>query len=372
MFSVIISKKKKNFTSFPYKDIVNMHLYNSAMTSTTSIRSLADNTSLSPSHIIRSTKPQLLKLWNTVNPNGFQHVAKADLQIALVQHLVDTTTKPETSRSPQANDALPSTPLSDATAGFPPRIASSPAIQRQGLQNAGFSRDEHERVLKEHGRKLEELDRLSRRSNLILYNLKEGIELGQSAWTDGNEPLPEEVKQRISMCYQTERLGRLSTDRSRPLRIRFDTEDDKHRFLQYSAQCRKAGVRIDDDLTPLQQHDRKDLSDDFGVLKAKGHKPFFRGSELKSYSENKMHTCSRGRAGKAPPASTPACANSFESRMDDAIARFGSNVNKLFDNQRLHTIQCSLEKFAKQQEHLSKKCEELFNPSTAKQVAGNK
>ena len=57
--------------------------------------------------------------------------------------------------------------------------------------------------------------------------------------------------------------------------------------------------------------------------------------------------------------------------MDDAIATFASNVDKR-EKQRLHTVQCSLERFAEQQERLSEKFEELFNPSTAKQVAGNK
>ena len=41
-----------------------------------------------------------------------------------------------------------------------------------------------------------------------------------------------------------------------------------------SKQFRQAGLQFDDDLTRLQQKERRDLSDDFQALKSKGHKPF--------------------------------------------------------------------------------------------------
>ena len=41
------------------------------------------------------------------------------------------------------------------------------------------------------------------------------------------------------------------------------------------------------------------MSDDFSGLAKKGHKPFFRGSELKYYFADEMHTCEKGKANRA-------------------------------------------------------------------------
>ena len=65
---------------------------------------------------------------------------------------------------------------------------------------------------------------------------------------------------------------------------------------------RAKGISVDDDLTRVQQQERQGLSDDFSGLKSKGHKPFFRGSELKYHFANKMHTCEKGKANRAPSA----------------------------------------------------------------------
>ena len=74
------------------------------------------------------------------------------------------------------------------------------------------------------------------------------------------------------------------------------SEGDKHLFLQYNQQFKQAGFRTDDDLMRLQQQERRDLAADFQVLKTKGHKPFFRGSILKFYFNEKPHTYGRSQA----------------------------------------------------------------------------
>ena len=100
------------------------------------------------------------------------------------------------------------------------------------------------------------------------------------------------------------RLGRPSAkcSKPRPIRVCFKTLDSKHEFLKLAKGLRSHGIRCDDDLTRLQQQEREQLSTDFNTLKSKGHKPFFRGSSLKFRHADKMHTCKRNGAKKAPDA----------------------------------------------------------------------
>ena len=79
----------------------------------------------------------------------------------------------------------------------------------------------------------------------------------------------------------------------------FDTKKDKHFFLKHAKHLREIGVRYDDDLTRLQQSERKDLSADFNILRTKGHKPFYIGSSLKFRHADKLYTCKRNGANTA-------------------------------------------------------------------------
>ena len=111
--------------------------------------------------------------------------------------------------------------------------------------------------------------------------------------------VPEAVNKKTTEEYG--RLGRPSS-KPRPLLVCFASEKEKHAFLQHAKTLRQAGIRCDDHLTRLQQQERQVLSEDFNALKAKGHKPFFRGSELKCYYADKMHNCKQSQAQKAPAA----------------------------------------------------------------------
>ena len=98
------------------------------------------------------------------------------------------------------------------------------------------------------------------------------------------------------------RLGRYSS-KPRPLLVCFTSDKEKHAFLKHAKTLRQAGVRCDDHLTRLQQQERQVLSEDLhSALKAKGQAPFFRGSELKYFNADKMHTCKQSQAQKAPAA----------------------------------------------------------------------
>ncbi len=61
---------------------------------------------------------------------------------------------------------------------------------------------------------------------------------------------------------------------------------------------RQAGFRLDDDLTRSQQAERKTVNLDFQVLKIKGYQPYFRGSLMQYYSNNRVYTCAKGKADK--------------------------------------------------------------------------
>ena len=97
-----------------------------------------------------------------------------------------------------------------------------------------------------------------------------------------------------------ERIGQFTADRTkpRPVRLVFSTLLQKHGFLRMAKVLRQAGFRLDDDLTRSQQAERKTLSLDFQDLKIKGYQPYFRGSLLQYYSNNKVHTCAKGKADK--------------------------------------------------------------------------
>ena len=94
------------------------------------------------------------------------------------------------------------------------------------------------------------------------------------------------------------RLGKPSPEGSkpRPLRLRFRSQTDKHDFVVMAKALRTMGIRCDDDLTRAQQKEREDLSADFLELKSKGYSPFFRGSQLRYRSHEKVLTCKRNQS----------------------------------------------------------------------------
>ncbi len=111
-------------------------------------------------------------------------------------------------------------------------------------------------------------------------------------------------KEMFAPPVAAERIGKFVADsnKPRPVRLRFSSLIHKHSFLELSKAFRLAGFRLDDDLTKSQQAERKSLSLDFQSLKTKGYQPYFRGSLLQYYSDNKKHTCGKGKADTIPAA----------------------------------------------------------------------
>ena len=75
-----------------------------------------------------------------------------------------------------------------------------------------------------------------------------------------------------------------SRPRTLPKRVRLGTLQGKHLFLKHAKVLRQAGFKVDDDLTRLQQQERKSIGDDFAVLKTKGHNPFFLGDHSYTFT----------------------------------------------------------------------------------------
>lgn len=236
---------------------------------------------------------QLQALLKTVDPSGFAHTTKKQTLTALIYHAIEQARAAGSTaaRSP----TLPTSPAASL-----PRSVSFPRYETERLTPQPSTTDqsrwkEHNRRLEELDRRLEEMDIRSRQLNLILYNLPE----------DQEDPLTDvwakiDEKDRPGMCVDEmpKRLGRRSSDntRTRPVRVKFGTLCGKHLFLKHAKVLRQAGFRIDDDLTRLQQEERKSYDADFNTLKSKGYSPFFRGSLLHYFHADKMHTCRQGMA----------------------------------------------------------------------------
>ena len=147
------------------------------------------------------------------------------------------------------------------------------------------------------------MEQESRKLKLVVYNVPDTAD-------DEDEflkPIVKHVQPLLSKEFRIgetnwARIGYFSSHqrKPRPLLVSFDTLDGKHSFLKNAKALRQKGIRCDDDLTRLQQQEEKQLSEDFQVLKAKGHKPFFRGSHLKYHWADETYNCKLGQAQRAP------------------------------------------------------------------------
>ena len=160
---------------------------------------------------------------------------------------------------------------------------------------------EHEDRLRVLDQKAEAAARESNKLYLVLYGVSEELQDELDEATIAYERLNSIVPEAVNIHVGYQRLGRPSS-KPRPLHVKFASDEEKHGFLKHAKTFRQAGIRCDDCLTRQQQQERHILSEDFSALKPKGHRPFFRGSELKYHYADKMHTCKLSQAQKAPAA----------------------------------------------------------------------
>ncbi len=223
--------------------------------------------------------------------SDFEPVAKLDLLAALLCRLLHDASDLGSAQS-QPSSSTPRVALPPNTSAPAKSFKEAVASPARSSECNTFEKRliEVERSLKEHNR---EGNLRQHEQNLILYNVTEG---------DEEKLFSEEKVFSESFAERPKRVGQRHTgnDTSRPLRLTFSSLSEKHEFLQIAKELRAKGIRVDDDFTRAQQQQRENLSDDFSALKRNGHKPFFRGSELKYYFADKMHTCEKGRANRAP------------------------------------------------------------------------
>ena len=213
--------------------------------------------------------------------------------------------QPSSSTSPVAlptNTPIPAKSFKEVVAS-PTRSSDCTSFEKR-LTEAELSLKEHKERLRELDRKAEVQDMDKRQLNLVVYNIPDIAEDEDGAETLSSllsECMPDTFG---NLEWDQLRLGTFRPDqeRPRPVRMQFDSMSDKHIFLKHAKHLKEVNLRYDDDLTRLQQRQRKDMAADFDTLKSKGHKPFYRGSSLKFRHADKTRTCKRHAATRAPDA----------------------------------------------------------------------
>ena len=286
--------------------------------------------------IVDYSKPQLLAVWKELNPSEYEPTTRKDLQIYFIQRLSDShehvctpvpfainsdALLPASGASPGDSPPSTSKPADD----LPQRLSYSKVVQSSSVDTDCKLLECEKRLLvlekaaKAYDHKLEEIERNKKSLNLVMYNIPEEEERAKTKAEEANDSAmaymlavgnalskagaPDEevttVVQSIAPAG-VERIGRFVADRNkpRPIRVLFNKTGQKHTILSYAKDLRQAGIRVDDDLTRVQQTERRGLDLDFKILKGKGYQPYFRGSLLKYYSGNKNHTCAKGKADR--------------------------------------------------------------------------
>ena len=159
--------------------------------------------------------------------------------------------------------------------------------------------------------RLEHLHRHSKRNNLVVFGVPESAAYSTPAKLASHmqgvlfqtAPATE-----LSLVRSAFRLGRWKPDQHKPRAVLVEllSVAAKHTAFQASSRLRTAGIRLDEDLTPVQMKQRRGLSTDFQCLKARGYKPFFRGVTLKYRDGAVIRKCGRGEANKVVAAAAQA------------------------------------------------------------------
>jgi len=226
---------------------------------------------------------------------------------------------PSTPSNSQQEENFPPT-VSQPAEDLPQRLSYSKAAQRAPDDTDRKRRECEERLIRleraseAHDRQFEKIKRDQKSLNLVIYNIPEEAERAKNRFeamktmdTELNAAFntalnKHEGKELFANPVAADRLGKFVAERNkpRPIRLVFSSLMHKHSFLGFSKDFRQAGFRLDDDLTKSQQAERKSLSLDFQSLKTKGYQPYFRGSDLQYYSDNKNHMCRKGKADAIP------------------------------------------------------------------------
>ena len=148
-----------------------------------------------------------------------------------------------------------------------------------------FSKKVHDQLQEEkqsYTGRLEHLHRHSKRNNLVVFGVLESMALNTLATLAHHvQGLFFQIGRdsELTLVRSAYRLGRWKQDQTKPRAILVEllSVAAEHTAFQSSSRLRGMKIRLDEDLTPQQMKQRRDLSPDFQLLKARGYKPFFRG-----------------------------------------------------------------------------------------------
>ncbi|DBA71362.1 TPA: hypothetical protein ACH3X2_011171 [Trebouxia sp. C0005] len=169
---------------------------------------------------------------------------------------------------------------------------------------------------------LERLHRHSKRNNLIVFGVPESAALQTpAALTRHLQGLlfQTTTASGLTQVRSAFRLGKWKQDQSKPRAVLVEllSVAAKHTAFQASSRLRADSIRLDEDLTPQQMKQRRNMSVDFQCLKARGYKPFFRGVKLRFRDGAVIRTCAKNEANKVVAAAAQAA------RATPPLARHG-------------------------------------------------
>ncbi|DBA71861.1 TPA: hypothetical protein ACH3X2_010910 [Trebouxia sp. C0005] len=169
---------------------------------------------------------------------------------------------------------------------------------------------------------LERLHRHSKRNNLIVFGVPESAALQTPAALARHLQgllFQTTTASGLTQVRSAFRLGKWKQDQSKPRAVLVEllSVAAKHTAFQASSRLRADSIRLDEDLTPQQMKQRRNMSVDFQCLKARGYKPFFRGVKLRFRDGAVIRTCAKNEANKVVAAAAQAA------RATPPLARHG-------------------------------------------------
>ena len=129
----------------------------------------------------------------------------------------------------------------------------------------------------------EQYDRQERRNNLMAFGMDESDEDNEEVKDEDNVSqlcVTLGVPRRMITSYS--RVGRKKNGRSRPMRLRIRSFEDKVTCLRNSRKLKPAGVFLKHDLTPAQLAEEKPLVEELKRRRANGENAFIRNGMIVS------------------------------------------------------------------------------------------
>ena len=255
------------------------------MSATANIADVQDDILEDRPRLLNMQVRELKTVWKLVDHSGYEHPNSDQLRLAVLelafrkkfeadnatiaaehQPAVSTPTSSETQASDSGSSERCQQAASTPTPG---KLAAMCNDMEKGLQEVRLRLNEQQHRIQALDREAEAEKRKVKETNLVMYNLpechaKSQYEEDNLSWKYTDDPYAD-------MNLKFSRIGTFSESQKqpRPFLLCFDSVDDKHTFLQHSKELRKKGLRLDDDLTRLQQKERKELSETFRCSKTK-------------------------------------------------------------------------------------------------------